>query len=152
MKKLFIISVFLISLSNYAQELKYENGKFYQVGRPISSKNVKALLESNAKAIELYKTSKAKKTVGGIMLGFGGSLILADLATGLFADIKYPTAATYIGIGTIVISIPILSGKNKKMNKALEIYNSSIGKTGFNSNYQIDFVTNQNGLGLKFEF
>ena len=55
MKKLFIISLFLFSLSNYAQELKYENGKFYQVGRPISNKNVKALLESNPKAIELYK-------------------------------------------------------------------------------------------------
>jgi hypothetical protein len=153
MKQLFIISVFLFSLSNYAQELKYEDGKFYQVGRPISNKNAKALLESYPKAIELYKTSKTKKAVGGFMLGFGSGLVLADLATGLFADIKYPTAATYIGLGTIVISIPILSGKNKKMNEALDIYNSNIKKTGFNNNhYQMDFVTNQNGLGLKFEF
>lgn len=152
MKKLFIISLFLFSLSNYAQELKYENGKFYQVGRPISNKNVKALLESNPKAIELYKTSKTKNAVGGFMLGFGGGLVLADLATGLFTTVKYPTAVTYIGLGTMVISIPILAGKNKKMNEALDIYNSNIRKTGFNNSYQIDFVTNQNGLGLKFKF
>ena len=152
MKKLLLIFVLLVSCSNYAQKLSYEDGKFYKTGVPISKKEVKKLLESNTQALELYKTSKDKSAFGGFLLGFGGGLIAADLATALFSDIKYPTAATYIGIGSVVISIPILIGRNKKMNKAIELYNSNIGSTGFNDNFQLDFVTNKNGVGLKFEF
>lgn len=152
MKKLFIIVTTLVSWCITAQKLTYEKGTFYQLGKPISNKNVKAMLEKTPKALELYKASKSKEIIGGFVLGFGGGLVVADLATGLFADIKYPTTATYIGLGAIIVSIPILSGRTKKMNQALELHHANLPKTSLIETLQMNFITNKNGLGLAVTF
>ena len=152
MKKTLFIIAFVFSISNYAQEINFENGKFYQNGTQISSRDTKILLESNVEALKLFRTSKDKESIGGFLIGFGGTLIIADLVKGLVSDSEYPTAATYIGIGSLAISIPILSGKKKKMQKAIDLYNSGLSQTGFNNDFQLNFVSNNNGFGFKLNF
>ena len=34
--------------------------------------------------------------------------------------VDYPTIATYFGAGALLVSIPIISGKNKKMRQGIE--------------------------------
>lgn len=152
MKKIITIIAFVFSFTNYAQEINFEKGKFYEDGTQISSRDARTLLESNVEALNLFKASKNKESIGGFLIGFGGTLIIADLVKGLVSDAEYPTAATYIGIGSLAISIPILSGRKQKMQKAIDLYNSGLGTTGFNDDFQLDFVSNNNGFGLKLSF
>jgi hypothetical protein len=62
---------------------------------------------------------------------------------------------TYAGLGSIAVSVPILSGRRKRYNEAIEIYNSEHKelKLGANNNsFELNAVSNQNGFGLQLKF
>ncbi|WP_438965236.1 hypothetical protein [Flavobacterium sp.] len=155
MNKLLFILILMLSSSNYAQELKYEDGKFYQNGRKISKNEIREKLETYNKSIELYLKAKDKGTTGGFLLGFGIGLIATDLTLGLTQyNYEYPKASTFIGLGAIAISIPVLSGRKKMIQKSLDLYTEYRKEMNMDSgyNYNVDFVTNHNGIGLKIQF
>ncbi len=152
MNKTLLILTLLFSTLSFSQEIKLEKGKFYTNGEQISSRDAKILLASNLKAAKLFKSSKNKESIGGFLIGFGSALIVGDLVKGLVSDEVYPSTMTYVGLGSLAVSIPILSGRKKKMEEAISIYNSELKSNGFNQNYQLDFVSNQNGFGLKITF
>lgn len=136
-----------------SQELKYENGKFYKEGKQISSRETKVLLESDLHALQLFNSAKSKETLGSTLLGLGITMTVVDLAIGLFSDAKYPTALTYAGLSSIVISIPILSGRAKRMKEAIESYNNSIKNSSvFDGNFDMNAMVNQNGVGIQINF
>jgi hypothetical protein len=69
------------------------------------------------------------------------------------ADVKYPSAATYIGLASLAVSIPVLSGRNKKRDEAIALYNDGLKKSATNdSNFELNIVANQRGYGLQFQF
>ena len=62
---------------------------------------------------------------------------------------------TYVGVGSIAVSIPVLSGRKQRYSKAAEIYNSDYknGKLGaLQSNMELHLVSNKNGMGLQLKF
>ncbi len=153
MKKLVILFALFLSETAFSQEITIEKNHFILDGKQISPKEVKTLLASNAEALALFKSSRSKSSVGGFLLGFGGGLIIADLVTGATADIKYPTGATYLGLASLITSIPVLSGRTKKLNDALSLYNSGLKKSATNdSNFELNIIANQSGYGLQFQF
>lgn len=153
MKKLILLFTLLLCVKAFSQEITTEKDRFFVGGKKISNSEVKTLLASNTEALALYKTSRTKSSVGGFLLGFGGGLIIADLLTGATADVTYPTALTYVGLASLVTSIPVLSGRNKKMKESLDLYNESLKKTSTNtSDFELNIVSNQNGYGLQFRF
>lgn len=153
MKNLIALFTLLLTVSAFAQEITIEKNRFLIEGNKISEKKVKTVLASNTEASTLFKSYRTKGSVGGFLLGFGGGLIIADLIGGATADVKYPTAATYIGLASLVTSIPVLSGRKKKRDDAIALYNEGLKKSAsINSNFELNIVANQNGYGLQFQF
>ena len=134
-----------------SKEIKLEKGRFYIDGTQIPSYQMKKVFASNIQSLNLYKKAKTKETLGGTLLGLGATVCIIDLAVGLFSDVKYPTALTYAGIGAVAISIPILSGRAKKMEKAVKTYNEGLKDSG-STNFDLNALANQNGIGIQIKF
>jgi hypothetical protein len=155
MKKYITLALLFVSIFSYSQQMSIEKGRFYLGGNRIDSRETKNLLATNVKAITLYKQAKSKEALGGFLLGFGIGLTVGDLAIGLFSDKEYPTVMTYAGLGSIAISVPILSGRKKRYEEAVQIYNSEhkelkLGTT--NNNLKLNAIANQNGFGFQIKF
>lgn len=163
MKKLLFIFTLLMGFATFSQgltldknvprEIKLEKGKIYQDDVQIPSYQVKKLLASNLHSLHLYKAAKSKEGLGGALLGLGITMTVVDLAIGLFSDAKYPTALTYAGLGAIVVSIPILSGRAKKIEEAVQSYNDGLKNTSSNdTDFDLNAMANQNGIGIQIKF
>ena len=163
MKKLFLALTLLLGFTVFSQgltlkkntsaELKLENGKIYQNDEQIPSYQVNKLLASNLHSLHLYKQAKSKETIGATLLGLGITLSVIDLAIGLFSDVKYPTALTYVGVSMVAVSIPVLSGKKKKVEEAVKSYNDGLKNTSsIETDFQLNALANQNGIGFQIKF
>ena len=150
MNYLLSFCLFLFSLTAFSQKIEVLNNNFYINGEKISDKEInQKLKDSDYTAYSNFQAYKTKSAFGGILLGVGGGLIVADLMVGLTTTSTYPTALTYVGTAAAVASIPVLSGRKKKLNKAIEAYNDSISNTATQSNYEINFIANGKGIGLQ---
>ncbi len=160
-KNILLLFTLLIGFTTFSQgltlgdtspkPLKLENGKIYQDGVQVPSYQMKKILASNLHSLKVYKQAKSKETIGSTLLGLGATLTVVDLAIGLFSDVKYPTALTYAGIGMIAVSIPVLSGRSKKMEEAVESYNDGLKNTT-SLDFDLNAVANQNGIGIQIKF
>ena len=159
MKKIFIVLSFFLSLISFSQELtleintttplRLENGKIYQNDTQIPSFQLKKIFASNLRSYHLFKRAKSKEALGGALLAIGSTLCVIDLAL----DWDYPTGLSYAGLGAVAISIPILSGRYKKIEEAVNTYNADLKKTTFlNQNFDFNCVANRNGIGVEFKF
>lgn len=151
--KIITIVFLLISICSFAQ-LNYKNGNVLDSNnKKLSNNEVRKLLESHSEFLATYNQAKSKSTVGGLLLGFGLGLTTADLVVGLNQDVKYPTALTYIGLAATIISIPVLSGRSKKIETAIDGYNNSLAtkKVGFSVD-KMNIITNKNGIGMQLSF
>lgn len=154
MKQFFLIAaIFGFSIS-FAQKLEYNNGKIYQAGEQLSSFETKKVMETDLKALHLFKKAKTKESLGGFLLGLGIGGTVADLAMGLTSDVKYPTGITYAGVGLMAISIPILSGRKKMVQESVDIYNQGLKdeKKTLGDNFELNIVNNSNGFGIQINF
>lgn len=164
MKKLFVIGLFLISVTSFAQrrvetkeipagqEIELRNNKFYINNEQIPSYEIKKYLKSNDfKAYSLFSKSKNKSILGGFFLGLGSALIVGDAVKSAVSDVEYPTAMTYIGGGLVGTSIFVLKGNKKMRNDAIDMYNNGL-KTTSKTNTSLDFAVSNNGLGLRLTF
>lgn len=154
MKQLFlIVAIFGFSIS-FAQKLEYNNGKIFQDGEQLSSFETKKVMETDLKALHLFKKAKSKEALGGFILGLGIGGTVADLVMGLTSDVKYPTAITYAGVGLMAVSIPILSGRKKMVEESVDIYNTGVKdqKKTLGDNFELNIVNNTNGVGLQINF
>ena len=163
MKQLLFIFTLLLGLTAFSQGLTLKNntpnelilkkGKIYQNDVQIPSYQVKKILASNLHSLHLYKEAKSKEALGGMLLGIGITASVVDLAIGLFSDVKYPTVISYVGLGAIAISIPILSGRAKKVEEAVKTYNDGLKNTSSNdTDFNLSAVANQNGIGIQIKF
>jgi hypothetical protein len=161
MKNIFLAFALLIGFTAFSQgltlgdtspkPLKLEKGKIYQDGVQIPSYQVKKILASNLHSLHVYKQAKSKETLGGALLGLGTAATVVDLAIGLFSDAKYPTALTYVGLSAVAISIPVLSGRAKKVEDAVNSYNEGLKNTSA-ADFDLNAVANQNGIGIQIKF
>lgn len=164
MKKLLFISLLFVSMANFAQsrfdkkeipagqEIELKNKKFYINNEQIPSFEIKRYLKENDyKAYSQFNRSKNKSVFGGLLLGLGGTLMISDAVKAMVSDVDYPSAMTYIGGGLAIASIPVLKGKNKKMEEAINTYNNQLKTTSENTT-SLNLVANTNGVGLQLSF
>lgn len=153
MRHFIIILGLFFGLSGFSQQITRQKGRFFQNGNQITTRETKQLLSSDYQAYSAFKKGKNKESLGGFLIGLGGALVVADVVVGLVSDVNYPTAATYIGIGTLAIAIPVISGKNKKIDKGLELYNQSqSAEKKLGAAPELHIINNQRGCGLQFRF
>lgn len=152
--KLFIILFFAIISNSFSQQLTYKNGRvFNSENKKLSPTEVREILDNTPQQLYLYNTGRTKATAGGVFLGLGAGLMIADIAGGASADRVYPGAATYIGVAFLVVSIPILIGNKAKVKSAIDGYNKSLtnNSTSFVIE-KINFISNNNGVGMQVSF
>jgi hypothetical protein len=169
MKKLIYVSLLLVSFANFAQTrfvtreipagqtIEIKDKKMFINNEQIPSYEIKKYLKDNDfKAYSLYNKAKNKSIFGGLLLGLGSVLIVSDaVRAGVTEGASYPKAMTYIGAGLAGTSYFVLKGKNKKMQNAIETYNSGLKTTSElenNFDASLNIVANQNGLGLQLSF
>jgi hypothetical protein len=153
MKKLIIIFILFLTTFSYSQEISIQNHKYYINGQQISTRDVREKLGFNPEASKLFKQGISKSSTGGLFLGLGIAICTGDLVKGLVSDEKYPGVATWVGIGSMALSVPILIGTGAKKRKAIEIYNNGLKNTGENeTDYQLNIISNQNGYGIQLRF
>ena len=152
MKKIIVLMLFFVTNAIFSQQIRLDKGKYFVNGKQISTRETKQLLLTDYKATRLFQKAKSKEGVGGFLLGAGIAMTVTDLAIGLFSDVKYPTAVTYVGVATMAISIPILSGRSKKIKEAIDSYNHTAKELGSSNDINYQIVANQNGIGIQLNF
>ena len=155
MKKKLTFGLLLMSIFSYSQTVTLEGSRFYLDGKRLETREARQLFNTNYESASLYKQAKSKEAVGGFLLGFGIGLTVGDLAVGLFSDAKYPGTMTYVGVGSLVASIPVLSGRKKIYEKAADIYNKEHknGKLGaVQPSLELNLISNRAGMGLQLKF
>ncbi|MGX7668537.1 hypothetical protein [Flavobacterium pedocola] len=155
MKNIFTLICILFAVTAFSQQIRMEKGKFFVKGDQISTRETKQLLATNPKALNLFKAGKSKESIGGFLIGFGSAMIVGDLVAGLVSDVEYPSAMTYIGAASVITSIPVMSGKNKKMKEGIDLYNKGVENTlGFNDKPKVDLniIANRYGYGIQIAF
>jgi hypothetical protein len=153
MKKITLLLLMMFSLHAFSQEIYLEKGKYYVNGKQIPTRELRQLLTSNVEASSLFRKAKSKESNGGLLMGIGIGLTVSDLARALSSDVSYPSGLTFVGLGFIAVSIPVLSGKSKKIKKSIEVYNRDYKNLGFDDDtIELNVISNQNGYGLQFRF
>lgn len=165
MKSLFLFVALFVGFFSFAQRnlepttiptkpIKIQNGKLYIDGEQYSQYEIKNHLKNNSyEAYNFYKKYKTKSSVGGLLLGLGGALLIGDVVKAAASDEDYPGGFSYVGAGLAAASIPILSGRKKHLQKSIDTYNDGLSKEktlGFN--FDVEVVSNQNGMGLNIRF
>jgi hypothetical protein len=152
--KILILAFFLFSICSFSQQLTYKSGRIFdENNKKLSNSEVRNLLSSQQELLNSYNEGRTKATVGGLLFGFGGGLVVADLLTGATQDKVYPSALTYVGLLATVIAIPVTIGHSKKTKSAIEGYNKSLEskKIGF-SVEKINIISSSNGIGMQISF
>ena len=147
--------VVVISTASYSQKINMETSfggyKFTQNGETLKLSEVVNIMKSDNNAYELAKSAKSNYVLSQIMGGVGGFMVGWPLGTAI-AGGKPNWILAGVGAGIIVVSIPITSSANKKMRKAINLYNSGISSTSYNFRPSFSFISNVNGIGLSISF
>lgn len=127
--------------------------KIFQNGERVSNYDVKNHLKSNhPNAYLSYKKYQIKSAVGGLLFAGGAVLVIGDLVKHASADEKYPGGFTYVGVGMMAISIPIISGRKKYLEQSIEIVNTENQIKSKATSLEIQLVHNFRGTGIQIQF
>jgi uncharacterized membrane protein YedE/YeeE len=106
-----------------------------------------SMMNDNPEALKLAKSANASYRAGNVLGFIGGFLIGYPIGTTLGGgEPEWGMAAA--GAGVIVVALPIISSANKKMSRAVDLYNSS--ESSANSTHDFQFKGNAVGLAFKF--
>lgn len=155
MNKFFFLLAFFLTTSLFSQELTYKSGGiiFNSEGQKIKPSEVRELLKTQPGMLEFYNNGRSKKTIGNILFYGGFALFATDFLTAAESEATYPRTMTYIGIGSFLLSFPVKMGYTKKIKTVVKDYNKELNsKDNGVSIESIQFVTNQNGVGLRINF
>ncbi|MDD4967902.1 MAG: hypothetical protein PHT07_00580 [Paludibacter sp.] len=170
MKKLIILSVlFSIHIGIFAQINSISNSKdtiqilnnaqgtsYYHAGEKLNNNNLKSLMSKNTKASKEF--SRYKELSGGAsVLMIGGAALMTygfykyKKLENTFPAGSYNSAPLMIGIGAVVVSIPVLIVSKSHLRNSVVIYNNSITNHTDRS-LSLHFIVNPNGVGLQMTF
>lgn len=169
MKNNYILLAFLFSsFFSISQTLTVNNSAniIDPDGNKWTVTEVRDILYSNPKALELYNIGREKKTWGNVLL-YGGlaavaTNVILNATTGppMYSGSPYYSApkskATFapaiIGAAMIIIAIPVKIGHTKKVKTAIEMYNASLNNNSSTSETTMIFTASSNQVGFKVNF
>jgi len=146
----------LLAIPGLAQEIEYQktpNGYQYtRGGEVIGYGEVQMLLRENKEAYALTRQARSAKGWSTFFGIIGGGLIGWPIGTLIGGgDPNWALAAA--GAGLVIISIPIASGANKKMEKAIDVFNQSQSSSQLlKRNFNLSFTASSGGVGFCLTF
>lgn len=161
--RLFTIVLIFISINLNGQSLKdiemksnfWSGTKFYYQNNEIEEKYVLSGLSNNREILRRYVDGKSSHSTAKLISAVGGILIGWPIGTALGGgDPKWWLAGIGGGL-TIFMAKPIYSKGSRKMQKALDLYNSSdygMKLPPDKENVEISFRVNSAGIGIGIIF
>ncbi len=134
-------------------EIKKSFGEvqLYKDGLPLKMKDARKLMENQEAAIKDLRKAATNRTFAYIFGTIGGALIGYPVGTAIGGgDPEWALAG--IGAGFVGLSIPFISGYNKRARNAAELYNASVTTTTSSFQPDVRFHVKGNGLSLVIEF
>lgn len=158
MKKIFLI--ILVAITSYAfsyaqaidSEKVFGGYKFSQNGEKMSFRDLERTMEANESAHQLINYARSRNMLASVISFAGGGLIGWPIGSYLGGgDPNWALAG--IGIGLVVVSIPISSSAGKKAKRAVDIYNDSLEETSFHApKPRYNFIVNGSRVGFLVTF
>ena len=166
MKKLLILFALLLATAfSYSQKLTVnESGNvFDSQNNKWTVTEVRDILYTNPKALELYKEGREKKTWGNVLIFGGLTAVATNVVINATTDnVKYEygqikrSEQTFvpaiIGAAMIVVGIPVKIGHTKRVKKAIEMHNNGLNQTTAKVATQLTFLASSNQVGFKLQF
>jgi len=155
MKKIALIILVSLSLTGYSQKITIKKSfwgtKYIQNEKPLSLSELVSTMKSNQEAYNLAKTARSNYITSLIISGAGGFLIGFPLGDAIRGDKpNWPIAGA--GAALVLVSIPISISSNKKMKKAINLYNSGLSESSYNFRPRYNFIANAKGFGISISF
>lgn len=125
--------------------------KYLLKGNPMSLTQLENTLSVNPEAIAYFNKAKSTQPITYILSAAGGALIGWPIGTAIGGG-KPNWLLAGIGAGLVIIDIPIAKSADKKLKKAVDIYNSGVSAQSHSQNYDIHLGVVPNGLALVINF
>lgn len=167
MKKLLItISLLLFAcISIYSQTTKdtlktkdindsitVVGNRYYQNNMRLSMAQISDRLSANPTAYKMVKDARSSGFLSMILSCAGGGLIGYPVGTAIGGE-EPKWAMAGIGAGLLAIAIPIAIGADKKVKKAVRLYNKSLKPIAYQKPKTSFCIENtQNGIGIVMRF
>ena len=161
MKKILIISILatICVTSTYGQTARdsvsceYLRGKynFYYKGKTLTFRETTHVMQSSFEAGHAIKSAQSANTLSTILIGAGGFLIGWPIGN-LIDGSKPEWQMAVIGAGLIVVAIPIHKKVEKRIKRAVGIYNNSLKTSSFPKDKELRFGMTGNGIGLTMRY
>lgn len=150
---LLLTTIVAVSAQNASDSIEVKKGRgtsYLQGGKVLTPKQLLDITQPVPEAHAEMKVAKSNYNVATVLGFAGGFLIGWPLGTAIAGgDPEWVMAG--IGAGLVGISIPLLSAYNKRSQKAVDIYNSTLQQTGYNR-MDLKLGVTCNGLGLRMTF
>ncbi len=144
----------MTSLFSFSQALT-SNGSgnvFDADGNKWTVTEVRDILYTNPKALELYNAGREKKTWGNVLLYGGLGVTVSSLVYNSTQDVDAQFGTTILGLAMVVVGIPVKIGHSKKVKKAIGMYNESLDNKTSSTPIKVNLTASQNQIGFKYEF
>ncbi len=134
--------------------LRVESGfwsnSFYQGNKQISEEEFVAFLNSSEESRRLYDQADWLSLLNSGIGHTAGAFV--GFATARYLNTsELPVVPFSVGLSLLAISFPLEYVVNRKMNKAVGIYNASLRRTSQRS-MQLNWGLSANGIGLQLRF
>lgn len=125
--------------------------QFYQGEQSLKMNQLVNVMKPNDLAYQQIKSAQSTYALATIIGGVGGGLVGWPIGTALGGGEPNWTMAG-IGVGLIVVSVPISHSYYKKAKQAVESYNGGLQKSSFWDKYELKLSLTGNGFGLTLHF
>ena len=163
--KQFIFFIFLIgfqSINSFGQStndsiiISNAKGdiKCYKNGKSLTDMDYIVIFKNNPDALHEIKLARSNYKSGMVVTYIGGFVFGFCLGSAISGEkIDYTWWLT-LGSGAAIAGTGLLiyNGGKKHHRKAVELYNSSLGTTGYNGAPKLEFGMNNYGLGFAYKF
>ncbi|MGI6342438.1 MAG: hypothetical protein ACOXZ9_05620 [Bacteroidales bacterium] len=125
--------------------------EFYQGDQKLTLNKLAKIMEPNEQASRLIKSAQSNSTIAMILGYTGGFLIGWPIGTIVSGGDPYWLMAG-VGLGIIIIRIPISKSAVKKTKHAVEMYNAGLQTSSFWDKNELKLSVTENGIGLVLKF
>lgn len=158
MRKILSLCILLISISAYSQSTndtiyvqKVMGGyKFLQNEKVLKYSQMLTIVKNNSESYNLIKSAQASNALSMVLGGAGGFLVGYQLGT-VIGGGEPNLIVGGVGVGLIVLSIPISINAAQKTMQGVIIYNKHIQKLSY-APPKLNFGFTQSGIGLVLKF
>lgn len=125
--------------------------QYFQGEKKLNMSQLVNIMQPNEKAYEQIKSAQSSLTFAMIFSYAGGFMVGYPIGTAIGGgEPNWKLAG--IGLGLIVISIPLNQSAMKKTNEAVNLYNSGFRSSSSLPKAELHLSSSKDGIGLRLKF